>query len=212
MAASRMHPWDERSSAASFLRPSPRYFSYLPFSRSFMGAPRRTRFTLWRFPMPEPRTDDSDKNLSRKIRRYSLILLIAALCLAAWGEVSRVRARSELGKETADAAEPTVLTTTPNRTTLGEQLVLPGVVQAYIEAPIYARTSGYLKDWRTDIGTQVTKGQLLGEIDTPEVDQQMSQALADLATARANEALSNTTNTRWNGFLPTEPVSNHDAT
>jgi RND family efflux transporter MFP subunit len=161
--------------------------------------------------MPEPRTDDSDKNLSRNVRRYSLILLIAALCLAAWGEVSRVRARSELGKETADAAEPTVLTTTPNRTPLGEELVLPGVVQAYIEAPIYARTSGYLKDWRTDIGTQVTKGQLLGEIETPEVDQQLSQAEADLATARANEALSNSTNERWKGLLATESVSKQDA-
>jgi RND family efflux transporter MFP subunit len=84
-------------------------------------------------------------------------------------------------------------------------------VQAYIEAPIYARTSGYLKDWRTDIGTQVTKGQLLGEIETPEVDQQLSQAQADLATARANEALSNTTNTRWKGLLTTESVSKQDA-
>jgi RND family efflux transporter MFP subunit len=161
--------------------------------------------------MPDPGTDDSDKNLSRRIRRYSLILLIVALCLAAWGEVSRVRARSALGKETAEAAEPTVLTTTPNRTPLGEELVLPGTVQAYIEAPIYARTSGYLKDWRTDIGTEVTKGQLLGEIETPEVDQQLSQAEADLATARANEALSNTTNTRWKGLLATESVSKQDA-
>jgi RND family efflux transporter MFP subunit len=161
--------------------------------------------------MPEPRTDDSDKDLRRKIRRYSLILVIVALCLAAWGELSRVRARSALARETADASEPTVLTTIPNRTTLGEELVLPGAVQAYIEAPIYARTSGYLKDWRTDIGTQVTKGQLLGEIEAPEVDQQLSQAEADLATARANEFLSNSTNTRWKGLLATESVSKQDA-
>jgi RND family efflux transporter MFP subunit len=161
--------------------------------------------------MPEPSADDPEKILRRKIRRYSLILLIVALCLALWGEVSRVRARASLGKETAEAAIPTVITVTPNRTPLGEELVLPGTVQAYIEAPIYARTSGYLKDWRTDIGTQVTKGQLLGEIETPEVDQQLSQALADLATARANEALSNTTNTRWKGLLATESVSKQDA-
>jgi len=125
--------------------------------------------------MPEQSADDgTDKNLHRKIRRYSLILLIVALSLAAWGEVTRVRARSSLGRETAEAAVPTVVTVTPNRTSLGEELVLPGSVQAYIEAPIYARTSGYLKDWHTDIGTQVTKGQLLGEIETPEVDQQLS--------------------------------------
>ena len=89
--------------------------------------------------------------------------------------------------------------------------MLPGTVQAFIEAPIYARTSGYLKVWLTDIGSEVTKGQLLGEIETPEVDQQLSQAVADLATARANEALSNTTNTRWKGLLATESVSKQDA-
>jgi RND family efflux transporter MFP subunit len=161
--------------------------------------------------MPEPSADDADQNLRRKIRRYSLILLIVALTLAVWGEVSRVRARSSLGKETAQAAIPTVVTVTPNRTPLGEELVLPGSVQAYIEAPIYARTNGYLKAWRTDIGTQVTKGQLLGEIETPEVDRQLSQAEADLATARANEALSTTTNVRWQGLLTTESVSKQDA-
>src|SRR3984957_1002226 len=206
-----MHRWDGRSSAASSLQPSRPCFSYRRYSRSFMGAPRRTRFIPWRFPMPEPSADAADMNLRRKIRRYSLILLIVALTLAVWGEVSRVRARSSLGKETAQAAIPTVVTVTPNRTPLGEELVLPGSVQAYIEAPIYARTSGYLKEWRTDIGTQVTKGQLLGEIETPEVDRQLSQAEADLATARANEALSTTTNARWKGLLATESVSKQDA-
>src|SRR3984893_18317041 len=207
-----MHRWAARSSAASCSRPSPPYFSFRSYSRSFMGAPRRTRFTPWRFPMPEPSDDDdSDKNLHRKIRRYSLHLLIVALSLAAWVEVSRVRARSSLGRETAKAAVPTVVTVTPNRASLGEELVLPGSVQAYIEAPIYARTSGYLKVWRTDIGTQVTKGQLLGEIETPEVDQQLSQAVADLATARANESLSESTNARWKSLLATESVSKQDA-
>ena len=161
--------------------------------------------------MPEPSADESDKNLRHQIRRYSLILLVVALCLAVWGEVSRVRARASLGKEAAQAAIPTVVTVTPNRTPLGEELVLPGTVQAYIEAPIYARTNGYLKEWRTDIGTQVTKGQLLGEIDTPEVDRQLAQAEADLATARANESLSNSTNVRWKGLLATESVSKQDA-
>ncbi len=153
----------------------------------------------------------TDTNLRRKVHRYGLILLIVALCLALWGEVSRILARSALAKETAEAAIPTVLTTTPNRTTLGEELVLPGTVQAYVEAPIYARTSGYLKEWRTDIGAQVTKGQLLAEIDAPEIDQQLSQAQADLATARANESLSNSTNLRWKGLLATESVSKQDA-
>ncbi|HEY1313523.1 MAG TPA: efflux RND transporter periplasmic adaptor subunit [Steroidobacteraceae bacterium] len=155
--------------------------------------------------------DDSETALRRKIRRYSWILLIVAVILAVWGEVSRVLARSDLGKQTAEAALLTVITVTPNRTSLGEELVLPGTVQAFIEAPIYARTSGYLKTWLTDIGTQVSKGQLLGEIETPEVDQQLSQAQADLATARANESLSDSTNARWKGLLATESVSKQDA-
>jgi len=147
----------------------------------------------------------------KKIRRYALIALIVALGLGIWGEVSRVLARSALGRETAESAMPTVATVTAERSTLGEDLVLPGAVQAYIEAPIYARTSGYLKAWQTDIGTPVTKGQLLAEIETPEVDQQLSQARADLATARANETLSNSTNLRWQGLLSTESVSKQDA-
>jgi RND family efflux transporter MFP subunit len=89
--------------------------------------------------------------------------------------------------------------------------VLPGSVQAFIEAPIYARTNGYLKAWYTDIGSPVKKGQLLAEIDTPEVDQQLSQAQADLDTARANETLSRSTNKRWQGLLATESVSQQDA-
>jgi RND family efflux transporter MFP subunit len=147
----------------------------------------------------------------KKIRRYALIALIVAVGLGIWGEVSRVLARSSLARETAESAMPTVATVTAERSTLGEELVLPGAVQAYIEAPIYARTSGYLKAWQTDIGTPVTKGQLLAEIETPEVDQQLSQARADLATARANEALSNSTNLRWQGLLSTESVSKQDA-
>jgi RND family efflux transporter MFP subunit len=161
--------------------------------------------------MAEPTTDHAEQTLRRRIHRYALILLVVALVLGVWGEISRVLARNALGRETAAAAMPTVITVTPSRTPLGEELVLPGIVQAYIEAPIYARTSGYLKDWRTDIGTQVAKGQLLGEIETPEVDQQLAQAQADLATARANEALANSTNARWKGLLATESVSKQDA-
>jgi RND family efflux transporter MFP subunit len=161
--------------------------------------------------MPEQSIDATDQHLRRKVRRYSLILLIVALCLGLWGEISRVLARDALRKETAEDAVPTVITTTPSRTTLGEELVLPGTVQAYTEAPIYARTNGYLKEWRVDIGSLVNKGDLMAEIDSPEIDQQYSQAQADLATARANEALAGSTNVRWQGLLGTESVSKQDA-
>jgi RND family efflux transporter MFP subunit len=161
--------------------------------------------------MPEPTSVPTDAHLSRKIRRYSLVLLVIALGLGVWGEISRVLARNALGRETARDALPSVVTITANRTDVGEDLVLPGTVQAFVEAPIYARTNGYLRVWRTDIGTEVKKGQLLAEIDTPEVDQQLSQAQADLETARANASLSSSTNKRWQGLLSTESVSRQDA-
>ena len=153
----------------------------------------------------------ADPGLSRRVRRNALILLLIALVLATWGILSRVIARNSLVKETANNALITVVTVKPNRTDLGEELVLPGTVQAFVEAPIYARTNGYLKAWYTDIGARAKKGQLLAEIDTPEVDQQLSQAEADLATAHANEALAITTNTRWQELLQTESVSKQDA-
>jgi RND family efflux transporter MFP subunit len=161
--------------------------------------------------MPEHISVPTDAHLSRKIRRYSLALLVVALGLGAWGEISRVAARNALGRETARDALPSVITTTANRSEVGEDLVLPGTVQAFVEAPIYARSNGYLKTWRTDIGTEVKKGQLLAEIEAPEVDQQLSQARADLETARANESLSSSTNKRWQGLLSTESVSRQDA-
>ena len=153
----------------------------------------------------------TDPALSRRVRRNALILLIIALVLGAWGVLSRVIAHSSLAKETAKNALTTVIAVKPTRTDMGEELILPGTVQAFVEAPIYARTNGYLKTWYTDIGARVKKGQLLAEIDTPEVDQQLNQSEADLATARANEALALTTNTRWQELLRTESVSKQDA-
>src|SRR5258708_12347091 len=156
MAASRMHRWDGRSSAASSLQPSPPYFSYRPYSRSFMGALRRTRFIPWRLPMAEPSAGDPDTILRRKIRRYSLILLIVALCLAVWGEVSRVRARASLGKESAEAAIPTVITVTPNPTSLAQDLVLPRPLQPSIEHPTSAPTTAHISNSPTPTPTART--------------------------------------------------------
>jgi RND family efflux transporter MFP subunit len=147
----------------------------------------------------------------RKGHRHLWGLLVVPLILATWGEVHRAIARSSLRQQTAAEATLIVMTVAPTRSASGEELVLPGTVQAFTEAPIYARTNGYLKSWLVDIGSTVKKGQLLAEIDTPEVDQQLAQAIADLATARANEALSNTTNTRWKELLTTESVSKQDA-
>jgi len=146
-----------------------------------------------------------------RIRRYVLIAAGVAVLLAAWGILSRLYARIALEHAAAGAAIFTVATTHPSRGPGSDLLVLPGTVQAFYEAPIYARTNGYLRVWYTDIGASVKKGQLLAEIDAPEVDQQLRQAQADLATAEANYQLARTTNERWQGLLATESVSRQDA-
>ncbi len=149
--------------------------------------------------------------LGRKVRRYALILCVIAVVLAIWGIVSRLSTRSDLRETSAQDALTTVVTARPQWSGAGDELVLPGIVQAYIESPIYARTSGYLKSWRTDIGAKVHKGDLLADIETPEVDKQLAQARADLATAQANLAISLITNERWQGLLKTQAVSIQDA-
>jgi len=91
------------------------------------------------------------------------------------------------------------------------ELVLPGNIQANYEAPIYARTSGYLKRWLVDIGTPVKAGQLLGEIESPEIDQQLRQAQADLATAEANQKIADLTAQRWRDLRASDSVSKQEA-
>jgi RND family efflux transporter MFP subunit len=146
-----------------------------------------------------------------RTRRYVLILTIVAVVFAIWGIVTRLSARIALEKQASEAAVATVTTAKPHAGPGSDKLVLPGSVQAFYEAPIYARTNGYLKVWNTDIGTPVKKGQVLALIDTPEVDQELLQAQADLATAAANYQLARTTNERWQGLLSSESVSQQDA-
>jgi RND family efflux transporter MFP subunit len=158
-----------------------------------------------------PRDPADNAPLLESVRRLMWVLLVVALILAVWGIVSRVVGRNKLGLETATDAIPVVITVKPTPSPDSDELVLPGNVQAFIEAPIYARTSGYLRTWYTDIGTQVKKGQLLAEIETPEVDQQLRQSQSDLATAEANARLAESTNVRWKGLLANHAVSPQDA-
>jgi RND family efflux transporter MFP subunit len=113
--------------------------------------------------------------------------------------------------ETAVMAVPTVNVVTPQAGAPSNELVLPGNVEPYMTAPIYSRTNGYLRRWYADIGTRVRKGQLLAEIDTPEVDQQLQQSRSNLATAEANLKLAEITKTRYQGLLTTNAVSQQDA-
>jgi len=113
--------------------------------------------------------------------------IVAAVVIA--GIVPRVRARATLRSETNQLAVPAVSLVQPKRASTGQEILLPANVQAFKDAPIYARTNGYLRKWYFDIGGRVKAGQLLADIDTPEVEQQLRQARADLATAEANAPL-----------------------
>jgi RND family efflux transporter MFP subunit len=115
-----------------------------------------------------------------------------------------------LAEETEARAIPTVAVIHPTAEVAQEDLVLPGTLQAYVDSPIYARTNGYLKKWYHDIGSRVPKGELLADIDTPEVDQQLSQARADLNTAQANANLSRITSTRYQDLIKTDGVSKQE--
>ncbi len=110
----------------------------------------------------------------RPLKRLALYGLIAAVLVAAWGIYQRTQARVALTQVAQQAAIPVVDVVAPVRSQLASELLLPGNVEAFTDAPIYARTNGYLSHWYADIGAHVTAGQLLAEIDTPEVDAQVS--------------------------------------
>jgi RND family efflux transporter MFP subunit len=122
----------------------------------------------------------------------------------------RAQAESTLGVRTERAAVPTVNVVQPSSGAVSQEVVLPGNTQAFNDTPIYARTNGYLKHWYVDIGAHVKQGQLLAEIDTPEIDQQLEQARADLKNAQANEQLAQITAARWQNLLKTNSVSKQE--
>lgn len=136
------------------------------------------------------------------------LAIVAAIVIS--GILPRIHARADLDKETVEMAIPTVSVVHPKRGAPAQEVVLPANVQAYIDSPIYARTNGYLKHWYVDIGAHVKAGQLLADIETPEVDQQLRQSRADLATAEANLNLSQITAARYEDLLKTDSVSKQE--
>ena len=146
--------------------------------------------------------------------RFALWLLaffvVIAVVVAA-GIIPRLNSRAALRTETNLLATPSVTVVRPQLSEPAQEIVLPATIQPWTDAPIYARTNGYLRRWYADIGAQVHSGQLLAEIDTPEVDQQLRQARADLATAKANFDLAGITAARYRDLLKTESVSKQDA-
>jgi RND family efflux transporter MFP subunit len=123
---------------------------------------------------------------------------------------TRIKAAANVKQDTIDMSIATVSAVHPKRGALSNEIVLPGNIQAFTVSPIYARTNGYLKKWYFDIGGRVKAGQLLAEIDAPEVDKQLDQARADLATAEANLSLSQSTMVRWQDLLKRDAVAKQE--
>nr|WKF57980.1 Multidrug resistance protein MdtA [Paraburkholderia busanensis] len=151
-----------------------------------------------------------DPGKRKRARWITTAVTLAVIALAAQGIWSRHDAHAALERDAEHASQTSVEVVRPQKSTAGLDLVLPGNVQAFLDTPIYARTNGYLKKWYADIGAQVKRGQLLAEIDTPEVDDQLRAARADLANAEANYALAKSTADRWTDMLKSKSVSKQE--
>ena len=142
--------------------------------------------------------------------RWFFVLFLVFAVLGVYVFLQRRSEHQVLAQQTERMSVPyvSVIHATPIQ---GEaEMVLPGTLKAYVESPIYARTNGYLQKWYKDIGSHVNKGDLLADIDTPEVDQQLAQARADLSTAQANLGLAGITAARYQDLLKTDSVSKQD--
>ena len=153
---------------------------------------------------------DANPPVLRRLRWVGGAVALLALVIVAHGMVSRAAQNSRLQALTAAEAMPVVAVVAPTKVENQAGLVLPGRLQAYIQAPIYARVPGYLKSWKHDIGSQVRAGDILAEIETPDLDQQLAQARADLSVAQANAKLAQITAERWQSLASTDAVAKQD--
>lgn len=165
-------------------------------------------------PSPAAHGPNVPVDSGRKLGRGAFAALAAAcvvlLVVVAWGMLSRARAESSLKTETRESAIQTVSITHPTQGARAEELRLPANTEAFIDTPIYSRTNGYLLRWNADIGANVRKGQLLAVVQTPEVDQQVEQAVAQVSTAKANEQIAEVTAKRWQDLLAKNAVSRQE--
>jgi RND family efflux transporter MFP subunit len=161
--------------------------------------------------MSSETTTQPSQNLSKRgLRLTGLVVITVLVAIVVIGLITRASQARSLKAWTDNEAIPTVSVVTPEAGKTGPVLDLPGRLEAFTRAPIYAQVSGYLKDWKTDIGAHVKSGELLGEIDTPELDQQLIQARADLASAKANANLAGITARRWQAMVGSDSVSQQD--
>ncbi len=141
---------------------------------------------------------------------FAVMSVGACLLAIAWGIYSRAHAHTKLRSAAEASAIQSVNVTHPKLGSEGEEIELPGNTQAFTDTPIYARTSGYLKKWYADIGAHVHAGDLLAEIEVPELDQQLDQAQFDLKSAQANMQLADLTSERWQKLLAEKAVSKQE--
>jgi multidrug efflux system membrane fusion protein len=158
----------------------------------------------------------ADSSIERKpklgrLPLFGISAALVAVAIVVVGLYWRHRDYTELRQWTQAQAIPTVEIIHPTSNDLDPELILPGDIEAFYEAPIYSRVPGYLKQWYEDIGARVKTGQILADIDTPDLDQQLAQAQADLATAQANERLAKITAERWQSLLKRDAVARQDA-
>ncbi len=147
----------------------------------------------------------------RKLKLSAIVIALVAIGIVAFGVVTRRSEAALLDQRSEAMAVPTVVVIAPKQAGAAATLDLPGRVEAFSRAPIYARVSGYLKSWKVDIGAHVKSGQLLAEIETPDLDQQLLQAQAELASAKSNAQLAGVTAKRWQSLLGTDSVSRQEA-
>ncbi len=157
---------------------------------------------------PDPSTPRISR---RRLRIAGIVLGLIAAAVAVAGIATRAADKSRLNERAEAASVPTVAVIAPGSSGDAGALELPGRLEAISRAAIYARVSGYLKSWKADIGTPVKAGELLAEIETPDLDQQLLQAKANLASAQANAALAGTTARRWQSMLGSDSVSKQEA-
>jgi RND family efflux transporter MFP subunit len=152
-----------------------------------------------------------DEVQSRTVKRTGLIAAVVAIGVVAVGVTTRMNTDRALAVTARENAVQTVAVVRPKRGGGESSLVLPGDVQAFNSAPIFARTNGYVRRWLVDIGDTVRAGQTLAILDAPEIDQQLAQAQADYQTALANQKLARTTAERWQTLLKKDAVSRQEA-
>jgi RND family efflux transporter MFP subunit len=153
---------------------------------------------------------DSQRKLGRGPIVVGVLAFLLLGILIALGIRTRVHAEEALATRAHEDGVLSVAVTTPVQGAAAQEITLPANTQAFIDTPIYARTSGYLRKWYADIGTRVHTGELLAEIETPELDQQVKQAQSELATAQANQQIAQITSERWTKLLAKNAVSKQE--